>query len=386
MPRHVNVPQWVMPSLKDLLDAKQAAVVVLDEKQRGYQLALDDLNVARRKVETAWRAAAGGVALAHANEDSGFRAAFTAILDERLRTRRDRKLLEEWKAGPPPAPDQAPDTTPTNTAKARRARRRDLDLDLETVSGAELLENLKQLETNAQLLEKEVADAKAGADQAGAALRRRDDHWRIKVGETVLAHAADNDEFRQSLDRIFERRIAEHHRALLDRWRNRTAVGTTPPPAASAYRGWKPQRLPDRSWGAVFPDPAGKTLPDPLVGATIVVRTGGGDQWSTKIKEVIEQNDTGVLVRTEGRQDTAPAAGATRSAPRPAANQSAAKVPEKSSEAIEQNDTSVLVRTEGRQDTAPAAGTTRSTPGPAANQSTAKVPEKSDAAVKKPVG
>ena len=322
-----------MPSLKDLLDAKQAAVVVLDEKQRGYQLALDDLNVARRKVETAWRAAAGGVALAHANEDSGFRAAFTAILDERLRTRRDRKLLEEWKAGPPPAPDQAPDTTSTKTAKAPRARRRDLDLDLETVSGAELLENLKQLETNAQLLQKEVADAKAGADQAGAALRRRDDHWRIKVGETVLAHADDNDEFRQSLDRIFELRIAGHHRALLDRWRNRT----TPPPTASAYRGWKPEKLPDGSWGAVFPDPAGKTLPDPLVGATIVVRTRDGDQWSTKIKEVIDQNDTGILVRTEGRQDRAVAAGTTSSAPRPAVNQSTTKAPEKSSKAPEKS-------------------------------------------------
>jgi len=45
---------------------------------------------------------------------------------------------------------------------------------------------------------------------------------------------------------------------------------------------------------------------------------------------VIEQNDTDVVVRTEGRQDTAIAAEPTRSAPRPAARQSAT-VPEKSS-------------------------------------------------------
>ena len=245
----------------------------------------------------------------------------------------DRKLLDEWKAGPPPAPDQAPDTPSTNTSKARRTRRREQDLDLEAVSGAELLENLKQLETNAQLLQKEVADAKAGADQAGKALRRRDDHWRIKVGSTVLAHAGDNDEFRQSLDRIFELRIAQHHRALLDRWRNKTTPGTISPPTATAYRGWKPEKLPDNSWGAVCPDPEGTTLPAPLVGAEIVVKALNGDQWSTKIKEVIGQSNTSVLVRTEGRQDTARAAGTTRSAPRPAANQSANQAPEKSLDA-----------------------------------------------------
>ena len=322
-----------MPSLKDLLDAKRAAVVALEEKQRGYQLAIDELSVARRRVETVWCAAVGGVALAHANDDGGFRAAFTAILDERLRTKRDRKLLTEWKAGPSPPPDRPPDTPSTNTARARTARRPELDLDLETVAGAELLENVKQLETNAQLLQKEVANAKAGADQAGKALRRRDDHWRIKVGETVLAHAGDDEEFRRMLDGIFELRIAEHHRPLLDRWRSRTVPGTTPPPAAAAHRGWKPHSLPDGSWGAAFPNPAGKHLPAPLVGAAIVVRTSRGDEWITRITEVIEQNDTSLLVRTEGRRDTAGAAGTTRSAPRPAAKQSATKAPEKSSDA-----------------------------------------------------
>ena len=341
-----------MPTLKDLLDAKRAAVVALDEKQRGYELALDELNVARRKVETAWCAVAGGAALAHADEDRDFRATFTTILDERLRTKRDRNLFAEWKAGPPPPPDRTTDEASAKTTRARTARRPELDLDLETVSGAELLENVKQLETNAQLLQKEVADAKAGADQARKSLRRRDDHWRIKVGEIVLAHAGDHDEFRQSLDRIFELRIAEHHRPLLDRWRNRIAAGntspalgttppettlppetTTSPPAVSAHGGWKPHRLPDDSWGAAFPDPAGKNLPDPLVGTAIVVKTRAGDEWSTKIKEVIEQNNTHLLVRTEGRQDMAPAGGTTRSAPRPAANQSATKAPEKSSDA-----------------------------------------------------
>ena len=336
-----------MPSLKDLLDAKQAAVVALEAKQRGYQLALDDLNVARRKVETVWCAAAGGVALAHADEDRDFRATFTTILDERLRTKRDRKLFAEWKAGPPPPPDRTADAASAKTTRARTAQRPELDLDLGTVSGAELLKNVKQLETNAQLLQKEVADAKAGADQAGKALRRRDDHWRIKVGEIVLAHAGDNNGFRQSLDRIFELRIAEHHRPLLDRWRNRIAAGTTTPPpetspppkttpppettappAASAHGGWKPHRLPDGSWGAAFPDPAGKNLPDPLVGAAIVVRTSRGDEWITKITEVIEHSDAELFVRTEGRQDT----GRSPSTSSAAKNQSAKDL-EKTSDA-----------------------------------------------------
>ena len=360
--------------------------MALEERQRGYQRALDELNLARRRVEIAWCAVAGGAALAHANEDSAFRAVFTTILDERLRTKRDRKLLAEWKAGPPPPPDQPPDTPSTDTAKARTARRPELDLDLETVSGAELLENVKELETNAQRLQKEVADAKAGAEQVSKALRRRDDHWRIKIGELLLAHAGDNDEFRQILDQIFEQRIAEHHRALLDRWRNRTAPGTTPPPAASPHRGWKPRRLPDGSWGAFSPNPAGKNLPPaPLVGTEIVVKAKNGDRWNTKVVEVIEQNATGFVVRTEGRQETAIAPATTPGEPPPAANQ---RTTEKSSaDAGEPPPAANQNTTEKSAD----AGE----PPPAANQRTteksADAGESSpvgsaDAAVKKPVG
>ena len=199
-------------------------------------------------------------------------------------------------------------------------RRADLDVDIETISGTELLQSLKEFEANVQLRQTEVAGAKKEADQANKALRRRDNHWRIKLGETVLAHANGDGDFRQRLDQIFEKRIAEHHRALLDRWRNRTAPRTTPPPAASAHpaplttpppaasahRGWKPKKLPNGKWGAAFPNPAGKALPDPLVGALILVQTRKGGEWTTTVTEVIEQDDTNLLVvRTEGRQDTA---------------------------------------------------------------------------------
>ena len=381
-----------MPTLKDLLDAKRAAVVALEEKQRGYELALDELNAARRRVEAAWCAAAGGVALAHANEDSAFRDTFTTILNERLNTKRDRKLLDEWKAGPPPAPDQTPDTSSTNTGKTRRARRREQDLDLETVSGAELLENVKQLETDVKLLEKEVADAKAGADQVGRALRRRDDHWRIKVGETILAHADDNAAFRDTLDQIFEQRIAQHHRALLDRWRNRSAPGATPPPAVSPHRGWKPRMLADGSWGAAFPEPASKSLPAPLVGAAIVVRTNKGDEWITEVKEVIEQSNTSLVVRTAGRQDTV---GTTRSAAPPAANENSPN--ENSPKAPEKSAADAGAPPPPAATSAPEKSAADADAPPPAAKSTTKAPEKSladagappvalaDAAVKKPV-
>ena len=138
--------------------------------------------------------------------------------------------------------------------------------------------------------------------------------WRIKLGETVLAHAKDNGDFRQRLDGIFEKRIAEHHRDLLDRWRIRTAPGTTPPVTTSAHRGWKPN------------------LPDHLVGALIVVRTHKGGEWTTKIKEVIEQNNTGLIVRTEGRQDTVAPAATAHGTPA-AENDNATKGPEQSSDA-----------------------------------------------------
>ena len=326
------MPQWVvMPSLDDLLDTKRTAVTALEEKQRSRQLKLDNLAGARQLVETAWFAVAGGIALGHAAENSSFHATLAAILDERLTAKRDQKLFGEWKAAPPETPGQAAETAP-ELPKARKVRPRNQppEIDLDDVSVAELLQNIEQFEADALLARKEEAAAQDDVKKATKALRKRDAHWRIKTGEVVLEHAKRNDDFRQSLDRIFEQRVATQHRPLLDRWRNATAPDAAPPPD-DAHRGWKPKKLPDGSWGAVFQKTAGKTLPEELVGAAIVVRTRKGDEWNTRIVKIVDNDDKMVVVRTEERHDSDPASGAPAAASAPNGNEDGALAPRKSS-------------------------------------------------------
>ena len=310
--RGLAMPQWiVMPSLNDLLKTKRTAVAALEDKQRSRQLKLDDLAAARRLVETTWFAVTSGVALGHAAGDSSFHATLAAILDERLTAKRDRKLFDEWKAGSPETLGQAAEAAP-GLPKARKVRPRIQapDIDLENVSAAELLQNVDELEADALLAQKEEAAAQDDVKEATKALRKRDSHWRIKVGEVVLEHAKRNDDFHQMLDRIFEQRVAKQHRPLLDRWRNATVPDAAPPPD-DAHRGWSPKKLPGESWGAVFQKAAGKALPDKLVGAAIIVRTRSGDEWIARIVEVVSNDDKMVLVRTEGRWDSVPASETT---------------------------------------------------------------------------
>ena len=216
-------------------------------------------------------------------------------------------LFDEWKAGSPETLGQAAEAAP-GLPKARKVRPRIQapDIDLENVSAAELLQNVDELEADALLAQKEEAAAQDDVKEATKALRKRDSHWRIKVGEVVLEHAKRNDDFHQRLDRIFEQRVAKQHRPLLDRWRNATVPDAAPPPD-DAHRGWRPKKLPGESWGAVFQKTAGKALPDKLVGAAIIVRTHSGDEWITRIVEVVSNDDKMVLVRTEGRWDSVPA-------------------------------------------------------------------------------
>ena len=234
-----------MPSLNDLLKTKRTAVAALEDKQRSRQLKLDDLAAARRLVETTWFAVTSGVALGHAAGDSSFHATLAAILDERLTAKRDRKLFDEWKAGSPETLGQAAEAAP-GLPKARKVRPRIQapDIDLENVSAAELLQNVDELEADALLAQKEEAAAQDDVKEATKALRKRDSHWRIKVGEVVLEHAKRNDDFHQRLNRIFEQRVAKQHRPLLDRWRNATVPDAAPPPATTPTAGWRPKKLP----------------------------------------------------------------------------------------------------------------------------------------------
>ncbi len=299
-----------MPTLKDLLDAKKTAVEVLEGKRQDTLRALEALAEGNRQVEITWSAAVGGVVFKHAAQDQTFRETLDAILDKNLSAKRDRKLLAEWRTGWPVTPEQATATAAETTARSKAKRSTALEVDFDTVDADELLQNLAQLKTDAEHAQKEEADADADVSKTTKDLRKTDNHWRIKVGETVLAHAeADgNGDFRQNLDGILEQRIAEHHRPLLRRWRKSEpptapppATSTAPPPAdTTAHRGWKPTRLPDNSWGAVFRNPADSaTLPNPLVGALIAVKTIKRGEMIKKITEVIASNDTEVIVRAE---------------------------------------------------------------------------------------
>jgi hypothetical protein len=301
-----------------LLDAKKTAVKVSEEKRHDTLRALEALAEGNRNVEITWAAAVGGVVFKHAAQDKTFHQTLDAILDKNLASKRDRKLLAEWRTGWPVTPGQATATADETTTRQKTKRSQVLDVDFDTVDANELLQNLAQLEAAAEHAQKEEADAHADVSKTAKDLRKMDNHWRIKMGETVLAHAeADgNGDFRQNLDRILEQHIAEHHRPLLRRWRSTTAPPTAPPPATStasppatsaappaetaAHRGWKPKKLPDDSWGAVFRNPADcATLPEPLVGALIAVKTIKRGEMIKKITEVIANDDTEVLVRAE---------------------------------------------------------------------------------------
>ena len=317
-----------VPSIEDLLAAKITAVKALEEKQRSLKSATDDTDAVRQAIDTAWNAAAGGVALAHADDDPQFRVTLTRILDDRISVKRDQKLLAEWKVGTLRALDGEPAATAASEdgGNVRRQRKAALRRELESLSPAELLEQLEQTEKNQRQQEEDVASTRARLASTDADLRSRDRHWRVVVGLSVLTHADTVPNFRRELDQIFTQRIADKDRLLLDRWRNQDAPTIAPqpadqdaptiapqpadqdaptiapPPAETVLPGWVPRKLPDKKWGAAFLDPAGKDLPSDLVGVSIrVTPKTNGDPWITRIIEVVESTDDRILVRHEGR-------------------------------------------------------------------------------------
>ena len=270
----------------------------------------------RQAVDTAWNAAAGGIALAHADDDPKFRVTFTRILDDRITVKRDQKLLAEWKVGTPRALDGEPAVAAASEdgGNVRRRRKAALRRKLESLSPTELLEQLEQAEKSQRQQEEDVTSTRARVASVDAKLRSRDRHWRVVVGLSVLTHADTIPNFRRELDQIFTQRIADKDRPLLDRWRNQDATTSAPPPAdqdattsapppaETVLLGWVPRKLPDKKWGAALLDPAGKNLPSDLVGVSIrVTPKTNGDPWVTRIIEVVESTDDRILVRHEGR-------------------------------------------------------------------------------------
>ena len=329
-----------MPSIEDLLSTKRTAVKALEEEQSRLQSADAVTDAVRQAVDTAWNAAAGGIALAHADDDPKFRVTFTRILDDRITVKRDQKLLAEWKVGTPRALDGEPAVAAASEdgGNVRRRRKAALRRKLESLSPTELLEQLEQAEKSQRQQEEDVTSTRARVASVDAKLRSRDRHWRVVVGLSVLTHADTIPNFRRELDQIFTQRIADKDRPLLDRWRNQDATTSAPPPAdqdattsapppadqdattsapppadqdattsapppaETVLLGWVPRKLPDKKWGAALLDPAGKNLPSDLVGVSIMVTPKtNGDPWVTRIIEVVESTDDRILVRHDGR-------------------------------------------------------------------------------------
>ena len=301
-----------MPSLEDLLATRRAAVEALEEKQRNLQSTADYKDAVQDAVDTAWRAAAGGVALAQADDDPQFRVTLTGVLDNLISGKRNLTLLAEWKEDALHAPDGDPaaKADPKHDVNLRRRRKAEVRRELEVLSPDELLEKLVQAEADHRQQKEDVASVRAKAATAAADLRSRDRHWRVVVGLSVLTHAGEHPDFCQKLDEIFSRRVAEKDLVLLNRWRNNNATPTasTPPtddaastPADDALPGGVPRKLPDKTWGAALLSPGSKDLPSELVGLSIRVTPRKGDPWITRIIEVIESTDDRILVRHEGR-------------------------------------------------------------------------------------
>ena len=334
-----------VPAIEDLLSAKRTAVKALEEEQRRLQSADDDTDAVRQAVDTAWSAAAGGIALAHADDDPSFRRTLTRILDDRISRKRDHELLAEWKkAGTSRALDGEPAAMAASKddVNVRRRRKAARKRELETLSPTELLETLEQAETNQRQHEEDVASARARLAATAGDIRSRDRHWRVVVGVSVLTQAAKVPDFRRELDRLFTRRIADKDRPLLDRWRNQDAspVAAPPadaspvvaaPPAESAIPGWVPRKLPDKEWGAALHKPAHRDLPPDLVGLSIEVTPRKGGPWVTKITEVIEAGDDRILVRTEGHPVFPSPAGNAAATPLPDADGDGVGVKEEAS-------------------------------------------------------
>ena len=69
----------------------------MDRAKRELARRTAAFNEEKRRRDTRWKIVVGGLALARARSDENFRAALDAVLDQGLRSGRDRALLEEWR-------------------------------------------------------------------------------------------------------------------------------------------------------------------------------------------------------------------------------------------------------------------------------------------------
>ena len=313
--------------METLLAAQRAAVKELEQEERNLQSVTERKDVLQDVLTTAWHAAAGGVAIAQARDDPGFRAILTKVLDQRVQGNRKRALFERWKAegtdtASKPEMDGTPD--PKSDGQPTRQRRAEMRRALEELMPDELLEELTRVEADQRQSLESVARARTRKEDASSNLRSRDRQWRVGVGVSVLAHASADADFRSTLDAVFTQRIADKDRALLARWRDQRATRPAPPKTDDAapdpdgvLLGWVPRKLPDKTWGAQR-KPPGKDLPPKLVGCAIKVTPRNGEPWVTTVVEVVENDDDddSILVRHSGHPDFSSPGGSTPAAPK----------------------------------------------------------------------
>jgi len=167
---------------------------------------------------------------------------------------------------------------------------------------AEAQANLKRMKADRRaLLRKQIKRAESRLSKAE---RKRRNQRLIQLGLLAEARAkADPAQHARDLKDLDNRLTRNDLRALfglapLDK-------PSTAAPAAPASRddpipGWRPDKLPDGSWGARF---AGNTskLPDELVGRRIIVEPRNVTPWTATITAVVERSHERVVVTHSGK-------------------------------------------------------------------------------------
>ena len=184
-------------------------------------------------------------------------------------------------------------------ARIEKLRSKQDDLENKARQSKKRIQALKRKKK--AVLNRQVRQAQA---RLNAHERRRRTRRLILIG-TLVEHQVSHSEEAQS-------RLRSDLDAFLKRDRDRelfdlpplAAPDLAPPsPNLPPLRGWSPARLPDGDWGARHLAP-GK-LPADLEGATIEIKTRGGDTLIRTVVEVLHHDADYVLVRDSGKPSDA---------------------------------------------------------------------------------
>ena len=189
-------------------------------------------------------------------------------------------------------------------ARIEKLRSKQDDLENKARQSKKRIQALKRKKK--AVLNRQVRQAQA---RLNAHERRRRTRRLILIG-TLVEHQVSHSEEAQSrlrldLDAFLKR---DRDRELFDLPSLAEPVPNSSAPAPDLapsspelppLRGWRPTQLPDGDWGARHSAP-GK-LPTDLEGATIEIKTRGGDTLIRTVVEVLHRDADYVLVRDSGK-------------------------------------------------------------------------------------